>query len=423
MPPIDGTDFSQLQMLIAALSQMGGGINPDLMASAYPANVSPSGVKSSFSPEVLLSSGLVSPETIAQLSSGMLGGLQSKYAGNIQSQLPPEATDIALYPVTSKYLGNDDLSDFMRSTLAAIGSGKVTPADALIKINKDKNVPAVVKTNLVQVAEDIDKYAKLVEGRNFARAKFDYEQQGKIGAAGPAPTMEDARMALFDKLGVPQMALLGDPNATYQFDPSGFVNQGRLSTANEGLRQAMLAQDIARGGTRGAIQAGKAEQDYTMKAIADLARKRGEEAVSGMKGKSSWTEDLGSTLGTTLAGSVIGPGTGLIGGITKLVTGSNDKKYAKAKEDAMKLAVEQERNRLISELPPVSEESWRIKYSPEYRVAKAKTSRAKSGVSMEKAYGRLVSEALEKELAARGVTPYSQNINDLLGYAVQTARK
>lgn len=443
MPPIDGTDFSQLQTLISALSQMGGGINPTLMASAYPANVSPAGVKSSFSPEILLASGLVSPETLNQLTAGELMNLQTKYASSIQSQLPPEASDIALYPITSKYMGTDELSDFMRSTLDAIGSGKVTPAQALTKIQTDANVPKVVLDNLGQVSDDIDKFVELVGRRDFAKAKFEYEQQGKIGAAGPAPTAESARLALFDKLGVPQMALLGDPNATYQFDPSGFVDKQKMAGYDDALRQAMMGLDVARGNTAGAIQQGKLQDVYTMKGLEEQARRYAENAVKGMKTNSAWTEDLGSIGGATAGGAVVGGiagatptmgigapfgalvggASGLVGGLVDFATGRNDEKYKKAKEDALKAAYAQELARLKADLPPTSDEASRIKYSPEYRTAKAKVTKAKAGASLEKAYGRLVSEALEKELVNRGITPYSQNVNDLLGYSIRTAKK
>lgn len=413
MPPID---INQLQMLISALAQMGGGVNPTLMASAYPANVSPSGVKSSFTPEILLSSGLVSPDVINQLTMGELANLQSKYASNVQSQLPPEASDIALYPVTSKYMGSDDLSDFMRSTLNAIGSGKVTPAQALDKIQTGADVPQVVKDNLGQISDDIDKFVELVGRRDFAKAKFDYEQQGKIGLAGPAPTATDARMALYDKLGVPQMALLGDPNATYQFDPRTFVDKTKLSNAQDVLRQAVLAKDVARGNTAGAIQQGKLEQSYAGRAMQEQARLAGDRAVSGMQ--------QGPTMGDT-ARALFGAALPFVGG------GLNFRNTLQSKQDelntamdaARQAAMDKELARLKADLPPTSDEAMRIKYSPEYRNALAKETKAKSAVSMENAYGRLVADALQKNLAARGITPYTQNMNDLLGYAIQTAKK
>jgi hypothetical protein len=416
MPPIDGTDFSQLQTLISLLSQMGGGVNPTLMASAYPANVSPAGVKSSFSPEILLASGLVSPETLNQLTAGELRNLQTKYASSIQSQLPPEASDIALYPITSKYMGTDELSDFMRSTLDAIGSGKVTPAQALTKIQTDANVPKIVLDNLGQVSDDIDKFVELVGRRDFAKAKFEYEQQGKIGAAGPAPTAESARLALFDKLGVPQMALLGDPNATYQFDPSGFVDKQKMAGYNTALQQAMMGLDAARGNTAGAIQQGKLAESYAGRAIQEQARLAGDRAAAGMQ--------QGPTTGD-IAKSVLGAAIPFYGGPLNFRKGLQSKQdeLNTAMDAARQAAYAQELARLKADLPPTSDEASRIKYSPEYRTAKAKVTKAKAGASLENAYGRLVSEALEKELVNRGITPYSQNVNDLLGYSIRTSKK
>lgn len=416
MPPIDGADFTQLQTLISLLSQMGGGVNPTLMASAYPANVSPSGVKSSFSPEILLASGLVSPETLNRLTAGELANLQAKYAGSIQSQLPPEASDIALYPITSKYMGSDDLSDFMRSTLDAIGSGKVTPAQALTKIQTGADVPQIVKDNLGQVSDDIDKFVELVGRRDFAKAKFEYEQQGKIGGAGPAPTAESARLALFDKLGVPQMALLGDPNATYQFDPSTFVDKGRVTASNDALRQAMMGLDAARGNTAGAIQQGKLEQSYAGRAMQEQARLAGERAANAMQ--------QGPTAGDK-ARAVFGAALPFVGGPLNFrnTLQSKQDELNTAIDAARQAAMDKELARLKADLPPTSDEAMRIKYSPEYRTAKANVGRAKAGASLENAYGRLVANALEQELVNRGITPYSQNVNDLLGYSIRTAKK
>jgi hypothetical protein len=440
MPPIDGN--IDLQTLIFLLSQMGSEVNPTLMDSAYPNNVSASGVKSSFSPEILLASGLVSPETLNELTASELMNLQSKYASSIQSQLPPEATDIALYPITSKYMGSDEFSDFMRSTLDAIGSGKVTPAQALEKIQTDADVPSVVIDNLGQVSDDIDKFVELVGRRDFARAKFDYEQQGKVGAAGPAPTAESARLALFNKLGVPQLALLGDPNATYQFDPSMFVDKGRIASYEDAMR--MPNKILTAAGTAGpAMQMGKLEQSYAGRALQEQARKYAENAVKDMKTNSAWTEDLGSIAGSTGGGAVVGGiagatptmgigapfgalvggASGLVGGLVDWATGRNDKKYEKAKEDARKAAYEKELARLKASLPSTSVESTRVKYDPEYAAARGRVNTIKSELDKENAYGKAVASALEKELVARGLTPFKQNINQLLGYAIQTAKK
>ena len=449
MPPIDGN--IDLQTLIFLLSQMGSEVNPTLMDSAYPNNVSASGVKSSFSPEILLASGLVSPETLNELTASELMNLQSKYAGSIQSQLPPEASDIALYPITSKYMGDDELSDFMRGTLTAIQTGKALPNDILTDIQKGyitnskgirSDIPKIVIENLGQVSDDIDKFVELVGRRDFAKAKFDYEQQGKVGAAGPAPTAESARLALFNRLGVPQLALLGDPNATYQFDPSMFVDKGRIASYEDAMR--VPNKILTAAGTAGpAMQMGKLEQSYTMKGLEDQARRYAENAVKGMKTNSAWTEDLGSIAGSTgggaavggiagatagmgigaPVGALVGGASGLVGGLVDWATGRNDKKYEKAKEDARKAAYEKELARLKASLPSTSVESTRVKYDPEYAAARGRVNTIKSKLDKENAYGKAVASALEKELVARGLTPFKQNINQLLGYAIQTAKK
>lgn len=404
-----------LQMLIAALSSMGGGINPNLSYSAYPGKVSPSGVKAAFDPEILFSSGLVTPQVINQLSIDQLAALTNKYNNNMASQLPPEASDIALYPVTSKYLGDDDLSSFMRSTFNVLGSRNKSLTQVLEDIQKRGDVPQIIKENFASVQQDLTDYVKLAEGRDFARAKFEYNQQGKSSALGGAPTIEDARMALYEQMGVPQMALLGDPNATYKFNPSDFVDKEKLGAAQGVLAQALQNQGIVRGQTGGAIQQGKLEQSYAMKAIEEAVRKAGDAAVSGMQ--------QGPTAGDK-ARAVFGSAIPLVGGGLNLFNTLNNKQNEldSAMQGARDAAMKQERDRLMSELAPTTDESARIKYSPEYRNALAQSTRAKTGVSMENAYGRIVAETIARRLAEAGKTPFTQNMNDLLGYAIRTAK-
>ena len=437
--PFDG---AQLQILISLLSQMGGGINPTLMSSAYPNNVSPAGIKSSFSPEILMASGLVSPDVLNQLTAAQLADLTSEYAGNIQSRLPYEASDAVLSKYTSKYLGNDIVSSFMQSAFDRISSGAETADTVLARINESKETPSEVKDALAKITPDLDGFSQSVIKRNDALAKFEYDQQGQLNTLGPAPTAADARMALFDKLGVPQMALLGDPNAAYEFDPSNFVDKEKIAAYEKALRDARVAQNNARANTSGAIAQGNLQNSYSMKALEEQARLYAENAVKDMKTNSAWTEDLGSIFGTTAAGigvgaaagatptlgigapfgAAVGGASGLIGGIFDWATGRNDDKYKKAKEEALKVAYDKELARLKMESPSLNLEEMRLKYSPDYRVTVENAKRAKSNIASEQAYGQQVADALAKELTSRGITPYSQNLNQLLGYAIQTAK-
>ena len=437
--PFDG---AQLQVLISLLSQMGGGINPTLMSSAYPNNVSPAGIKSSFSPEILMASGLVSPDVLNQLTAAQLADLTSEYAGNIQSRLPYEASDAVLSKYTSKYLGNDIVSSFMQSAFDRISSGAETADTVLARINESKETPSEVKDALAKITPDLDGFSQSVIKRNDALAKFEYDQQGQLNTLGPAPTAADARMALFDKLGVPQLALLGDPNAAYEFDPSDFVDKEKMAAYENALRDARVAQNSARADTSGAIAQGNLQNSYSMKALEEQARLYAENAVKDMKTNSAWTEDLGSIFGTTAAGlgvgaaagatptlgigapfgAAVGGASGLIGGIFDWATGRNDDKYKKAKEEALKVAYDKELARLKMESPSLSLEEMRLKYSPDYRIAVENAKRVKSNIASEQAYGQQVADALAKELTSRGITPYSQNLNQLLGYAIQTAK-
>lgn len=413
-----------LQMLLAALSSMGGGINPNLSYSAYPARVSPTGVKSAFDPEILFASGLVTPDIINQLTASQLAGLQSKYSSDIQSRLPYEASDMVFAPIANKYLGDDDLSSFMRGTFNVLNSGNKSLTQVLEDIQNGYitnsqgtkvNIPEVIKTNFAGVQQDLTDYVKLAEGRNSALSKFQYDQQGKLDTLGPAPTVQDARMAMFKEMGVPQLGLLGDPNATYQFNPSDFVDKERLGAAQGVLAQALQNQGMVRGQTGGAIQQGKLEQSYAMKAIEEAVRKAGDAAVSGMQ--------QGPTAGDK-ARAVFGSSIPFVGGGLNLFNTLNNKQndLDTAMQGARDAAMKKERDRLMLELLPTTDESARIKYSPEYRNALAQSTRARTGVSMENAYGRIVAETIARRLAEAGKTPFQQNMNDLLGYAIRTAR-
>jgi hypothetical protein len=413
-----------LQMLIAALNSMGGGVNPNLMYSAYPAKVSPAGVKSAFDPEILFSSGLVTPQILNQLTASQLAGLQSKYSSDIQSRLPYEASDMVFAPITNKYLGDDDLSSFMRGTFNVLNSGNKSLTQVLEDIQNGYitnsqgtkvNIPEVIKTNFAGVQQDLTDYVKLAEGRNSALSKFQYDQQGKLDTLGPAPTVQDARMAMFKEMGVPQLGLLGDPNATYQFNPSDFVDKEKLGAAQGVLAQALQNQGMVRGQTGGAVQQGKLEQSYAMKAIEEAVRKAGDAAVSGMQ--------QGPTAGDK-ARAVFGAGIPFVGGGLNLFNTLNNKQndLDTAMQGARDAAMKKERDRLMLELLPTTDESARIKYSPEYRNALAQSNRARTGVSMENAYGRIVAETIARRLAEAGKTPFQQNMNDLLGYAIRTAK-
>jgi len=93
-----------LELLISLLSQMGGNFNPSLMASALPANnVSPANISSAMNPNVLLSSGLVDPSTIQSGIESTYQQLLAEWESRNNAKLPPEASDLWLSPVTSKY--------------------------------------------------------------------------------------------------------------------------------------------------------------------------------------------------------------------------------------------------------------------------------------------------------------------------------
>lgn len=433
----------QMQMLISALSSMGGGVNPNLMLSAYPGKVSPAGVKSAFDPEILFSSGLVTPDIINQLTLSQLSGLQSKYSSDLESRLPYEASDMVFAPYVTKYGGNDIVSAFMREAFDKISTGVETPDTIIARIGQSDKTPQEVKDALGVITVDLDSYGETVARRNDALSKFQYDQQGKLDTLGPAPTVQDARMAMFKDMGVPQLGLLGDPNATYQFNGADFVDKERLAAAQGPLAEALRNQGVVRGQSAPSVDAQKKlEQAYIMRGIEEQARKFSETSTAGMRTKTDWLDDVNQVLAETAKGGAfgaavlgapsigigapIGLGIGLAAGAAKgawdWLSGNDDEPLKEEKKKAMAAAYEAERKRLIDALPSYNDEAARVKYSPEYRNAVAQTNRAQAGVSQENAYGRIVAETIARRLAEAGKTPFQQNLNDLLGYAVRTAR-
>jgi hypothetical protein len=318
-------------------------------------------------------------------------------------------------PYVTKYGGNDVVSAFMREAFDKISTGVETPDTVIARIGQSDKTPKEVKDALGVITVDLDSYGETVARRNEALSKFQYDQQGKLDTLGPAPTVQDARMAMFKDMGVPQLGLLGDPNATYQFNGADYVDKEKLGAAQSVLAQALQNQSVVRGQTGGAIQQGKLEQSYAMKAIEEAVRKAGDIAASEMQ--------QGPTAGDK-ARAVFGASIPFVGGGLNLFNTLNNKQNELdvAIEEARNAAMKKERDRLMAGLAPATDESARIKYSPEYRNALAQSTRAQAGVSQENAYGRIVAETIARRLAEAGKTPFQQNMNDLLGYAIRTAR-
>jgi len=126
-----------LELLISLLSQMGGNFNPSLMASALPANnVSPANISSAMNPNVLLSSGLVDPSTIQSGIESTYQQLLAEWESRNNAKLPPEASDLWLSPVTSKYSTNDEVSVFMNEMFSAIKNGTTTDWNILNSVTE-----------------------------------------------------------------------------------------------------------------------------------------------------------------------------------------------------------------------------------------------------------------------------------------------
>ena len=127
-----------IEELIALLAQqMGGNFNPNLLASAMPINnVSPANISSVMNPNVLLSSGLVDPSTIKSGIAGTYQEMLADWESRYNATLPPEASDLYLSPVTSKYSSGDELGIFMNEMFDNIKNGLITTEKVLAGIKK-----------------------------------------------------------------------------------------------------------------------------------------------------------------------------------------------------------------------------------------------------------------------------------------------
>lgn len=419
----------QLQQLIALLSQQMSGMNPSLMASAMPANnVSPANISSVMNPNVLLSSGLVDPSTIQAGIDSVYQQMLADWESRNNASLPYEASDAILAPVTSKYAGTDEVSSFMNEMFTAIKNGTTTAdkVKAAIAAN-DSVAPPSVKAAYANVSVDLDNFGKLAATQATAKTKFQYDQAQKGVTSAPAPSIEQARAKYYKDLGAPEMALLPDMSSTYQFDPSLFADQSRTSG---------LANIISR--TKGATDRAnikdantqKQTDVYTAKGNVDVAMRAGEKAKQAyLAGHPK--NDIGNQIDDWLSRNLqaaaysdsstgipnlVEIGGSILGGIGKLF---GEDKTTKRKNDAEKYG-QDTMKRVLAQLNkktiPVSAETT---YSPQTRL----NATAQAGAANDAAYNQQVADLVAQKLAAKGITPYKNTINQLLGYAATVNQK
>jgi hypothetical protein len=386
---------------------MGGSFNPSLMASAEPENnVSPANIASAMNPNVLLSSGLVDPSTTIQSGIGsvyqqMLAEWESRY----QVNLPPEASDLWLSPVTSKYSSNDEVSVFMNEMFTAIKNGTTTAEKVKAAIAANDSVaPEAVKSAYADVSVDLDKYSKLAEAQAQAKLKFEITNAQNGVTTAPAPTLEQARFKFYKDLGVPEMALLPDAGFGYDFDPSLFADKA----TSELLGGQIAKQEGLARRTKGASDYAQSQTDvYTAKGNAAAARAAGDKARQEYLDANAKPDQITQVLDWFSRN-----GQGILGDVFGKDKTSERKNLAtKAGEEAMKRELAR-----LSEVAPVSVET-------PYTQSQQNLLRLRGAQASADRYNQQVADLVSQKLAAQGRTPNQDAINQLLGYAATVNKK
>lgn len=396
----------ELKLLIAALSQqINGNFNPSLMASAMPAsNVSPANISSAMDPNVLLSSGLVDPYTISSGISSVYQQMLADWESRNQVNLPPEASDLWLTPVTSKYSSNDEVSAFMNEMFTAIKNGTTTAEKVKAAIAASDSVaPEAVKSAYADVSVDLDKYSKLVEAQSQAKLKFEITNAQNGVTTAPAPTLEQARFKFYKDLGAPEMALLPDAGVGYDFDPSMFGDRAKT----ERLAKLVAEQQgLVDKGAAGAAYTQNQADVYTAKGNAAAAKAAGEKARQAYLDANAKPDQLTQILDYASRDSILG---GLFG---KDKTTERKNLADKAGEEAMKAELYR-----LSQIAPVSAET------SEYGKSKKRLEIYTKAQLEDAQYKQDVADYVSQQLAARGRTPNRDAINQLLGYAATVNQK
>ena len=78
----------------------------------------------------------------------------------------------------------------------------------------------------------------------------------------------------YKSIGAPQLSLLGDPSATYQFDPLTFADPKKLQALSEavGRAQTVVSRETNRVPKGLVSESEKLRQSYTAKGIEDAAK-------------------------------------------------------------------------------------------------------------------------------------------------------
>lgn len=204
------------------LAQLGGGLYP-----AATAGVKRTTLSQLLDPELLTAIGVISPDYLSQAlqsyvdaeTATVLSEALKDYDSKVQriesKYIPPEFVSAADQNLRSLAASYPDLAD----AIAGIQKGTLD-ADAYADTLTDE----VVRSNVKAFGRDWSRYQQdLLEFRTIDVPQYNQE----IRALGARPTAEslgitrESLKAQFaEDMGVPGLALLPDPGATYQIDPA-----------------------------------------------------------------------------------------------------------------------------------------------------------------------------------------------------------
>lgn len=402
--------IAQLASSIANQAPM----NPLLMASAFPANVSASGISGAFSPEILLASGILTPQRIAAAEQAALEQLQAQYLADVSKTIerPYEASDQYLMDVIMPYENRtDDVADYLKGAVAAMAAGQTNPESLRIKFG-EANLPNLV-ANQAEIYNVIDTFYDRLNRNKAAQQEYNYKvQQAGVGGVG-APTAEQARVKAFESLGLGNLAgALPSPTEQYDIPSDVFVNQDRVKALEAELARAsgnvMTAGSYAFPATR---YANKQAEVYAAKANQEALRNAVAKAQANVVGAPDVAERA-----VDFATKVISPPF-----MPNLFGETSQEAYDRKRKEAAvaAFATEKARQAQAPKVPQMTMEQ----VSPTYKAAKASQTAASGGIQGETERANRLAKMLSDKLAAAGYTPYQQSVNQLINYAIATARK
>lgn len=418
-----------LEQALARLGAGGTQFNPLLSFAAYPGGVSTSGISQALSPEILLASGILSPQNLAGLQQSTLDQLMNEYIQRSTPNVavPYEASDEFLLssPIISKYSGTDDLSDYMTTQFGAIARGEITPTQAKEFLAQQSMNPDYkpILDNFAQVSADLDEFSKLAERNREAKAKYQYDvslAQGEaLASAGPVPTGTTAMMELGKQLGIPGLGLLPEPTSTYQFSPQQFMDPTKMSAlrAELGALATRVRETRPEGLIVGTGQEAQAIRSQRFQDMLAQARAAGETAGAERLAAAGEPDTITKVLDYAAARIR----TPLIG--TQLLGETSVQRAQKAAEEASKLAQGKVMAEYLFGKKPQVTAIGNLAVDDPYRVAASQTLAKQKELMSSQARASEVARLVSEGLAARGISPYQDAINKLISYSIDTARK